>query len=361
MQILSRYLLARFLRSFAMILVVLFLAVLVGDVLLDLGDLLQQQKQVGLRAALAALVLETPARYLPLLVPVASFAASFFTLGLAAHWRELTAMKAGGISPLRVVLPLLSAGAALSAVSLLLNETVVLRSARAIERYDADGADDFALRRGSFWHHSGSVIYSVRESDPSTRTLSGVTVLELTANGRLARSLHADHATIEPRQRWRLHDVTVRSFDAADLAAPPHTERVAEMPIAVSAKSDKGLLDERASTLSLADLQHAIAARTREGHDARRFRTLLHERLSDPVTVLLFAWLAIPLGLQVEQRRSLAAPALQGVVLLVVFFFVRNLGTTLSAEGVTPSAVTPWGILSAFAVWGALQVRRSPR
>ncbi len=361
MHILSRYLLARFLRSFLVILVVLFLAVLVGDVLLDLGDLLQAQQRAGLRAALAALVLETPARYLPLLVPVASFAAAFFTLGLAAHWRELIALEAGGISPLRVVLPLLGAGAALSAVSLLLNETVVLRSARAVERYDADGSEEFALRRGAFWHHSGSVIYAVRDSDPVTRTLVDVTVLELAPEGRLARSLHAPRATVQDGQRWQLHDVTVRRFDPSRAIAAPQTEHVPELSIAVAAKSDKVLLDERASTLSIADLQHAISARSRQGHDAGRFRSLLHERLSDPVTVLLFAWLAIPFALRVEQRRSLAAPALQGVVLLVVFFFVRNLGTTLAAENVTPPALTPWLILAAFAGFGALQLRSAPR
>ena len=92
MRILSRYLLARYLALFSIILIVLVLAVLVGDMLLDMGDLLDQRSRVGLVAAIASFALRTPARYLPILVPIASFVAAFLCMGLAARAFEVTAM-----------------------------------------------------------------------------------------------------------------------------------------------------------------------------------------------------------------------------------------------------------------------------
>ncbi|HVP30486.1 MAG TPA: LptF/LptG family permease [Myxococcota bacterium] len=358
MQILSRHLLARFLRSFVAILVVLLLAVLVGDLLLDLGDLLGDKANEGLAQALFAMVLDTPARYLPILLPMSSFAAAFVTLGSAARSFEITAMKAGGISPLRAILPVLAAAAALAGVALALDETVVLRAARAVESFDHGRG--FALESGSFWHSSGDTIFNVRDSDPATRTLVGVTVLELTPTGRLRRSVQAPSARVERDGRWILQDALVRRFEGSALD-PPATERAAMLEIAAPRKSDKVLLDEKASTLSIADLESAIRARTGSGGEVRRFEALLHERLSDPVAVLLFAWLAIPLALRVEETRSLAAPALQGVLVIVAFFFLRNLGSTLAAQGATPAAVTPWAILLLFATYGGVRLRQVPR
>lgn len=361
MQILSRHLLARYLRTFLGTLMVLLLAVLIGDMLLDLSDLLEQRSEVGWAATLVSLALKTPARYLSILVPVASFVAAFLTLGNAARWREVTAMKAGGVSPLRAIAPVLAASLALAGVSFLLNETVVLSANRALDRLDRGDAEEITMRRGSFWFHTGQSIYNVQESDPTTRTLRGVSVLELDDRGRLARSLFAPTARVVEGSRWVLEGAVVRSFDLSSPTAPPAEQRVAELAVEVRGKSDKVLLDERASTLSLRDLRETIDARVREGISAQRFRALLHERLSDPLTVFVFALLAIPLGLSVEDRKTLAAPALQGVILLVLFFFARNVAGTLAAQGVTPAAVTPWAVLTLFVAFGGFRLARVPR
>lgn len=361
MQILTRHLLARYLRTFLSTLLVLLLAVLIGDMLLDLSDLLEQRAETGWVPALLGLALKTPARYLSILVPVASFVAAFLTLGNAARWREITAMKAGGVSPIRASAPVLVASLALAAVSLLLNETVALTASRSLDRLDRGNAEEITMRRGSFWFHTGRSIYNVRESDPTTRTLRGVSVLELDDRGRLARSLFAPTARVVENSHWVLEAAVVRTFDLTSPLAPPDEQRVGELAVEVKGKSDKVLLDERASTLSLGDLRETIDARVREGISAQRFRALLHERLSDPMTVFLFALLAIPLGLAVEDRKTLAAPALQGVILLVLFFFARNVAGTLAAQGVTPAAITPWAVLALFLAFGCFRLARVPR
>ena len=217
------------------------------------------------------------------------------------------------------------------------------------------------MRRGSFWFHAGDSIFNVRESDPAKRLLHGVSVLQIDERGRLVRSLHAQTARVALGSKWVLENAVVRSFDLTQPTAPPLEERVAELAVGVAGKSDKVLLDEGASTLSLRDLQETIDAHVRDGISTQRFRALLQQRLSEPVTVFLFALLAVPLGLQVEDKKTLAVPALQGVILLVIFFFSRNVGATLAAQGVTPAALTPWAILALFGAFGAFRLSHVPR
>jgi len=88
----------------------------------------------------------------------------------------------------------------------------------------------------------------------------------------------------------------------------------------------------------------------------QRFRAILHERLSDPFLVVVLALFAVPLGLKVEETKTLAAPALQGALLLVILFTVRSLGSTLAGSGVTPAAPTAWATVAGFAALGAARL-----
>ncbi len=97
MRILSRYFLASYLTLFVSILVSATLAIMVIEMMLNFDDILDHQK--GVKGVATYLFLRVPAYYLRDLLPVSSFAAVFFALGLPARAHEITAIKTGGISP----------------------------------------------------------------------------------------------------------------------------------------------------------------------------------------------------------------------------------------------------------------------
>ena len=59
-----------------------------------------------------------------------------------------------------------------------------------------------------------------------------------------------------------------------------------------------------------------------------------------------------------EQTRSLALPALQGVVVLFAFLLAREYGASFTAGGAL-GAVAPWAVLLAFATFGGVQLARA--
>ena len=75
--------------------------------------------------------------------------------------------------------------------------------------------------------------------------------------------------------------------------------------------------------------------------------------------VLVFALLAVPLGLRVERTRSLALPALQGVTLLFLFLLAREYGASFGAAGAVSAVVAPWSTLLVFAGLGATLLARA--
>jgi lipopolysaccharide export system permease protein len=358
MRILSRYVLARFLSWFAIVLVVLTTGVLVAEMLLHLDTLTSAAEGFG--QGLRFLLLKVCAYYLPLLVPIACFAATFLSLGLAARWLEITAAKAGGISPLRVALPVLAAAGVLSIATLALNETIVIRADRAFRHHESGGEGRIEFRRGSFWYHTGPYVFNVGDADPETRTLRGLQVFEMDETGRLARRIYAGLAQVH-EDGLRLSDATELRFDRSSPLAPPQRRWLEELVLETGLAVDPTLLDANASTLSLANLREFILQRARDGGDVGRFVALFHSRLADPVSVFLLALLAIPFALRVEQARSLAVPALESVVLLLVFWSARSGGSLLANSGPLAAAAAHWIVLAGFGVLGTIALARVPR
>ena len=102
-------------------------------------------------------------------------------------------------------------------------------------------------------------------------------------------------------------------------------------------------------------------AQARTGRNATRYRTLYHTRLSTPLTVFLFALLAVPLGFSVGGSRSLAAAALIGIITLAAYYTARTAVELLSGKGYTWAVAGPWVILAVFSAYGVWQLRRAPR
>jgi lipopolysaccharide export system permease protein len=358
-RILSRYFVARFLASFLVLLAVFAVAIAVVDVLTHLDDVLQAEH--GLDALASYVFLRVPSQYFSDLVPVAAFAASLFTLGSAARWLEVTAIKSGGVSPHRVVAPILACGLALSALAFAVDETLVLEASRAWSRRLAGEGDTASFRRGTFWYHRGDTVYNFAQADDATRTLRGVTVFRLDGSGRLARKIEAESVRIEEGNRWRLLHATIRDFDPVRWDGPVRTEHVAETVLVLGSERELALESADAAQLSLGELRESIAVRERKEQDVGRSLTLYHGRLAGPLAVVLLVLIGAPLGLRVEQTRSLSSSALWGVAALAAFFVLRGAVDTLAGEGVLPARAAPWLVPAAFASVGLWRLARIAR
>lgn len=360
MRILPRYFVSRFLGLFGAILLASVLVIVMVEMLLNLDRMLDIQP--GAAGVTTYLLLRIPAYYLPDLVPAASFAAAFVALGLAARWQETTAMKAGGIPPLRIALPILGAALVLAAATGVFNETWGVRANQEWKRQLAGASVAIDYRRGSFWYHRGRMIYSVRGADRATRTLEGIALFERDRSGRLVRSIHADRVRVGEDGVWHFENAVIRDFDPDLPGSPPRSEARPETALALALEADEEvLMGADVSLLPLDRLRDDIALRSREGEPVQRLVALLHQRLTDPLAVWVLALLGIPMGLRVENTRTFGRPALAGIALVAAYFLLRNVGHTLAAEGVVTPAAPAWAVVLLFCGIGTWQLARTPR
>ncbi|MGI9432069.1 MAG: LptF/LptG family permease [Myxococcota bacterium] len=353
MSTLARYVVTRFLRAFFGSLLILLLAVLVVDMLLNLEDILEVEDQLS--GVLRYLLLRTFSVYLPYMIPVATFTGAFFSVGQRARNLEIVAMKAGGVSPLFAMIPLFVAAAVLSIVSLLVNETLTVGASAALQERSGTELGEIELGSGTIWYHTGRYIYNMGELNPDTGAHEDVRIYERDETGRLVRMIHAKSGVRSSPVEWTLDGATSRTFSLDSKDSPPLTERFPELVLSLGDSGAPELLRARVGTVPVWTLLEYARAT-----GVPRVQSVLHQRLTAPLLVLVFALLAVPLGLRVERTRSLALPALQGVSLLFLFLLTREYAATFGAGGGTlPAIVAPWLVLTLFVGLGATLLARA--
>lgn len=359
-RILSRYFVGSYLSYYVAILVVSMLVIAVIEMMVNFDDVIEYGE--GLAGVASYLFLRLPSYYLPLLLPIGSYVATFLCLGLPARSLEIVAAKTGGISPLRLALPVLATSVLLSGVALLINETIVLKTSNEFNRIARGSDQEVFQARGAFWYQRGTILFSVQEADRDRGILYGVRVYERNRKGRLVRSIQAESAHIEGEgeRGWRLENAVFRRFDPSDPDAAPVTEIRREAWLDLGNQNDLALLGADPHTLSLPRLVDYIDALEEQGRDATRYRALLQARLADPVTVFLFALLGVPVGLGVERSRSLAVAALQGIAMVGAYYALQTAVATAGAGGVAEAVGTPWIVLAAFGVFATWRLYRVP-
>jgi lipopolysaccharide export LptBFGC system permease protein LptF len=353
-----RHYAARFVRAFAGSLFILTLLVIAVDTLLELDEVPEDERTLA--AAASRVALRTFAQYFAYLVPAACFSAAFFTVAQGARAREILALKAGGVNPLVALLPVFG-GAMLAGLALVLVQETAGVGAAALLAGRTGAIRGELTRSGAIWYNAGRVIYSARESDPEGERVADIHVLERDERGRLLRQIHAERAVRLSPQQWRFENAVVRSFAADDPTTPPRFERAADVTLELAADRTPRLHPEELAALTLPTLGDYVGAVLAAGGSPGPARFVFHQRASAPALCLLFALLAVPLALAIESSSALAQRALQGVLWVALFLFLRDAVGGVAQAGGAPALWLPWGLVALFFALAGAQLVRSPR
>lgn len=311
---------------------------------------------------LTGLLLEISSDYSARLTPAVVFAAALFAVGSLALRHEVTAMRANGLSPLRMLPPILIASALIAAGTFGLTETVLLDAARGLQDQHADGHAGATVQPGgSVWYNRGRTSFEIERVLRSSATLLGVRVFELNPKGQLTRFVHAEEVTIGSDGQWHLRNAMISRFEPAVAEARADVHRADHLVLDVVSESDLyRILGADISLLSLRELWDYIQDNRRVGDPVGNMEIRLHGRLSNPFLVMALALLAIPIGLRAERSGSLGAPALAGVTVLAGLFALQIAMRGLASIGALPAVIALWSMVLVFSglgVWGVARIR----
>ena len=259
-------------------------------------------------------------------------------LGGLAGSGELTALRAAGLSKLRICASVVFALTTLTAVVMLVGETIGPygeQKAQALQL--AAKSKDIALAKGgSLWARDGDTVINARRGRArgGSVELSGVRVFEFDPEGRLT-SLSLAERAVHASNAWTLYNVRRTTFAVDSASSTIKAEDHWESGL------DPALLSlsiVQAQYMTLRDLSRNIFYLERNKQDASTFRQAYWERLFYPVSVLALAFCAVPFAFGTLRSGGLAKRLFIGMVLALCFYFAQRAIVNMSAVyGVHPA------------------------
>ena len=298
------------------------------------------------------------------MVPAACLLASVLTFSTLNRHHETIAMRAHGVSPLRLTFPLFLLGAVaclglLVAQEYLLpytNQGYNLIGRTRIQRIKTEPRLG-VFKKGQIWYFSGQRIWSAQLSVPLEQRLLGVTIYVIDAHGVIRQRYDAAEARHDA-QGWTLLRGTRRTFDADGLFADPpeaFTEQQVAFPERVEEISALRKLPEEMSLSETLTYAHELR---RQGVADPTYLVEFHGKLAYAALCILMVGFGMPLALRMN--RSGGTTLALSLTLLCGFTYVilHHLILALGYNGRVPPVVAAWAANGLFGCGGGYLARR---
>jgi lipopolysaccharide export system permease protein len=256
-------------------------------------------------------------------------------MGLLAASGELTALRAAGMSKLRICVSVILALLLLTAGVTLMGETIAPRGEQRAEALalSAKSKDVTIGKGGSLWARDGDVIFNAKHGrsrgahGAKVVELGDVRVFEFTEKGQLLALSLAKNATYDGG-KWKLYDVRRTEFSGT--SAKTTTEPELDWQ---SALEPDVLLKSMAHPeyLSISDLSRNIAYMERNRQDATSYLRAYWERIFYPLNVLVLAFCAVPFAFGALRTGGLGKRLFIGMSLAIGYYFFQSAIVSMGA------------------------------
>ena len=331
-----------------------FIALIIIVRLLD-KDIKKFDDDVAYLTAVKIVLFQAPRRIMEV-VPIAAFVAVFFVLGKMVQNSEFTAMKAGGLSVYRLLIPILIVTLAICGLFALFYNKVASPAFHEAHLLQ----NKVRPRRGRnivFKGKNDRIFYSQR-IELDARKIQHLTIYEYDAEAELARAIFAKSATWTPTE-WQLADGYIRHFQKGvevDYEAFDTYDIERHEDPARFIGSEK---DPRAMTIK--ELREQITYKQEAGQISRKEQVKLYHKTAYPFAAVVVVMLGAPIAIRFGRAGFFAG--------LVIAFFLSFIYWALSfatLEGLSESGklhpfLACWGANILYAVVGGVMIWRTPK
>jgi lipopolysaccharide export system permease protein len=280
------------------------------------------------------------------LTPLAFLLASVLTFSRLHRGNEITAIRAGGIAPLRLAYPLFLIGM-IGALMLLAAQEYLLPYTNELSRlvwHTRIQRKKMPTRLGRFkqgqiWYRTGNRIWSIQLSKPLQQRLLGVTLYALDASG----AIHQRYDAAEARRDasgWTLYQGTLRVF------RPDGTftlERFAQRRLEVPERlADMIAVQKQPEEMSAREVLAYAKQLRQRGLPAARFVTEWYGRFAYAAACILMAGFGIPLALRLNRSGGMVRAIGLTVCSGFSYWVVYSMAMALGYNGQFPPLVAAW-------------------
>ncbi|ETW99300.1 MAG: hypothetical protein ETSY1_15485 [Candidatus Entotheonella factor] len=284
-----------------------------------------------------------------LMVPVACLLASVLTFSTLNKHNEIVAMRAAGVAPLRLAMPLFGLGVVACCLLLAVQEYVLPYTHRAEREVwytriqGKPGAHTVAYKTHDIWYRRSNRVWQARRSNVLENRLTWVTIYKLTPEGNIRQRIDAQTAHWDG-EGWRLRQGSVRTFSVSAhfATAPNHfTERWFDFP---EPPEDICALPKGPEDMGLRESLAYAKQSQRQGQlqQGRRYLVAFHGKLAFAVVCIIMVGFGAPMALTSNRSGGTARAIALTLVCGFSYWILHSLTMALGQSGYVPPILAAW-------------------
>ena len=359
MNILSRYILREFFRSFATALSGICVVYLCVDFLQKADSFIRLKATIS--QVVRYFLYNLPSIITPS-IPIAALIATLLSLGALSRHNEIIAMRASGVSLGRILLPVLAGGLLISALGFINNELVMptyVAKANYIRKVELEKKQQPVMfRRNKLWLRGpDNSIANIAFIAPDRNVMFGLNIFKLNKDFTVRERILADSLVWE-NDAWRLKDSMVYVQTGDTVIAHPADGEVYNI---VETPSDLSMIVKSSEEMSFAELWDYVRRIKNSGYNAMREEMALYGKISFPFSSLLMVMIATPLSLQRVRSGGAGTGIAIAVFISFAYWGLLSIGTALGRSGALPPLTASWLANALFSLYACVMMIRMHR
>jgi len=351
-KLIDKYILSQFLFILALFLIIFLSIYLIFDFFEKIDNFFKANVPFG--TIISYFLLNLPS-VLNQIFPAVCLLSTLIALTLLRKNNEFVAFKACGISPYRIIAPLIVFGITISFSLFLFNETILpktLSKAQAIWRYRVEKKrPPGGYMQEKVWLKSKNMIYQIEAIDFKKNTMWGINIYYFDKNFRIKKRINA-YKACWGSGKWTLYQVTEQILrENGILEVNQFTSKIISLP---EKPSDFQFIKKDYECLNYFRLRHYIDSLKAKGYDATAFEVEMWKKTAIPFSPFLMIILAIPFGL--KETKIMHTIGL-GLLISLIFWVMQALTIALGKGGDLHPLLAAWLPNILFFVWGMMMLR----
>ena len=360
MKLIDRYLIKQYLQTVLFSLLAFILIFVVVDMMENLDDFLDQNVN-------KIIILKYYMVFIPeivrLLLPVGMLFGGLFTMGKMSTQNELTAIKAGGVSMYRTMLPILITTIFLCAGDVYFSGYIVPKankSKSSIEKFYLN-KNRSASGTNIFFQDTGTKIVSIGYFNEEVNQATRVSIQQFDSSNITKLKMRIDASTMQydsAANAWIATSVVQRTFlDYSDVLVKYQRLVLSDLhfkPHDLSVKQQKPI------EMNLTELKETIDNQSKAGNDPRIWQIEYYSRYAFSFTGIIIVLFGLPFSTN-RQRGGLAVQVGINILITFIYLVLYKIIEAFGLNGGLNPLATAWMVNAGFfaaAVLNLVRVRQ---
>lgn len=331
------------------------------DLFANLDDIIKQH--VGFKILLRYYLAFLPIIFTQI-TPIAVLLSVLYSLGNLNHNNEIMAMKASGISILRIITPLLFLGLIISLISFIVDNRIVPQAYLIYnnikeEKIESPENNKEKIVKDIALYGADRQIFYAESYNQDTETLNIITILKHNEEGALTHRITSDKAQWSD-DKWIFYNYYIYPLDRsgamseAPLTFKEKVLRLQERP------EDFSKSKHQTQFMSILDLYKHIKRLSKNGYRPLGLIVDLNNKISFPFINLIVILIGMPFALLPNKSGAFMYVG-ASVFISFLYYAILIISISLGKTGFLPAALSSWFANMIFASAGIIFLIKIPK